>query len=123
SVMTMTPRTRSILHALGFLLLLAIFYLLSLKLDIPANQPGAVLGAYGHQLLLDIGNAITLAVSLNLILGIAGQFSLGHAGFVAAGAYTAAIISGDCFPGMLPFFSVSPFHFSAATAFGIIMVL
>jgi branched-chain amino acid transport system permease protein len=33
------------------------------------------------------GISITLAVSLQLINGIAGQFSLGHAGFKAVGAY------------------------------------
>ncbi|MBA3765783.1 MAG: branched-chain amino acid ABC transporter permease, partial [Acidobacteria bacterium] len=36
------------------------------------------------------GIAITLAVSLNLINGFTGQFSIGHAGFMAVGAYTAA---------------------------------
>ncbi len=35
---------------------------------------------------------IILATSLNLILGIAGQFSLGHAGFMAIGAYTTAVV-------------------------------
>ncbi len=33
--------------------------------------------------------AIMLAVSLNIIIGYAGQFSIGHAGFYAVGAYTA----------------------------------
>ncbi|WP_372653021.1 branched-chain amino acid ABC transporter permease [Halobacteriovorax sp.] len=36
------------------------------------------------------GINIILAVSLNLINGICGQFSLGHAGFWAVGAYSAA---------------------------------
>ena len=35
---------------------------------------------------------VVLAVSLNLITGFTGQFSLGHAGFMALGAYTCAII-------------------------------
>ena len=35
---------------------------------------------------------IIMAVSLNLITGFTGQFSLGHAGFMAIGAYTAALI-------------------------------
>src|SRR5258706_10427741 len=35
-----------------------------------------------------IGINITLAVSLNLINGLAGQFSIGHAGFMAVGGYT-----------------------------------
>jgi branched-chain amino acid transport system permease protein len=34
-----------------------------------------------------------LAVSLNLINGHTGQFSLGHAGFMAVGGYTAAVVS------------------------------
>ena len=38
------------------------------------------------------GNII-LAVSLNLVTGFTGQFSLGHAGFMAVGAYATAMIS------------------------------
>jgi branched-chain amino acid transport system permease protein len=40
-----------------------------------------------------IGINITLAVSLNLINGLAGQFSLGHAGFMAVGGYTATYVT------------------------------
>ncbi|MDD4188587.1 MAG: branched-chain amino acid ABC transporter permease [Eubacteriales bacterium] len=36
---------------------------------------------------------IILAVSLNLITGFTGQFSLGHAGFMSIGAYVCAIIT------------------------------
>ena len=36
---------------------------------------------------------IILATSLNLINGITGQFSIGHAGFMAVGAYVGAIIT------------------------------
>lgn len=42
---------------------------------------------------IDIGIAIILAVSLNLINGHTGQFSLGHAGFMSAGAFVSAIIT------------------------------
>jgi len=35
---------------------------------------------------------IILAVSLNLITGFTGQFSLGHAGFMSIGAYSCALI-------------------------------
>jgi len=35
---------------------------------------------------------ITLGVSLNLIYGFTGQFSLGHAGFMAIGAYVTALL-------------------------------
>jgi branched-chain amino acid transport system permease protein len=39
------------------------------------------------------GINITLAVSLNLINGYTGQFSLGHAGFMAIGAYSSAFLT------------------------------
>lgn len=44
-------------------------------------------------ILYDIGISIVMAVSLNLINGYTGQFSLGHAGFMAVGAYVSAIIT------------------------------
>ena len=36
---------------------------------------------------------MVLAASLNLVLGFMGQLSLGHCGFMAIGAYTAALLS------------------------------
>jgi branched-chain amino acid transport system permease protein len=41
-------------------------------------------------IVIDVGINIILAVSLNLINGHTGQFSLGHAGFMAVGGYAAA---------------------------------
>ena len=46
--------------------------------------------SYYLGLAIDVGINIILAVSLNLINGHTGQFSLGHAGFMAVGGYTAA---------------------------------
>lgn len=40
-----------------------------------------------------IGIYIILAVSLNLINGFTGQFSLGHMGFMALGAYASAVVT------------------------------
>lgn len=40
-----------------------------------------------------IGINIILAVSLNLITGFTGQFSLGHAAFMSIGAYTSGILT------------------------------
>ena len=51
------------------------------------------INAYWLYVLYDIGISIIMAVSLNLINGYTGQFSLGHAGFMAVGGYTAAIIT------------------------------
>jgi branched-chain amino acid transport system permease protein len=36
---------------------------------------------------------IVLAVSLNIVNGMTGQFSIGHAGFMAVGAYLAGVVS------------------------------
>ena len=37
---------------------------------------------------------IVMAVSLNLVVGISGELSLGHAGFMSVGAFTGIVISG-----------------------------
>src|SRR5437868_3908193 len=47
-------------------------------------------GAYNTRVVMLIGFNVILAVSLQLINGFSGQFSLGHAGFMAVGAYLAA---------------------------------
>lgn len=47
-------------------------------------------GPYLYQVIILAGINIILAVSLNLINGTTGQFSIGHAGFFAVGAYTSA---------------------------------
>lgn len=48
---------------------------------------------YYSDILTKIGINIILAVSLNLINGYTGQFSLGHAGFMSVGAYTSAAMT------------------------------
>src|SRR6478736_9406475 len=57
---------------------------------------------------IDVGINIILAVSLNLINGHTGQFSLGHAGFMAVGGYVAAkltLLYGASIPsGLQPIF-------------------
>ena len=42
---------------------------------------------------LTVGVNVTLAVSLNIVNGMTGQFSIGHAGFMAVGAYIAGVVS------------------------------
>ena len=51
------------------------------------------LGPFYAKLLVDIGINIILAVSLNMVNGFTGQFSIGHAGFMAVGGYTAGFIT------------------------------
>ena len=52
-----------------------------------------VVGAYYTRIVMDIGIAMILAVSLNIVNGMTGQFSLGHAAFMALGGYVAGAIT------------------------------
>lgn len=52
-----------------------------------------VLSRQYRSLIIPIGINIMLAVSLNLVTGFLGELSLGHAGFMSIGAYTAAIVT------------------------------
>jgi len=54
---------------------------------LPARASGFVLDLVAQTALAAIG-----ALALNLLTGLAGQVSLGHAGFMAAGAFTTAIL-------------------------------
>ncbi|MBL0926361.1 MAG: branched-chain amino acid ABC transporter permease [Phycisphaerales bacterium] len=45
------------------------------------------------KILMDIGISIILAVSLTMVNGFTGQFSIGHAGFMAVGAYTGGVVT------------------------------
>ena len=53
----------------------------------------AVMPPYFSELFILASINAILAVSLNLVNGLSGQFSLGHAGFMAVGAYTAASVN------------------------------
>ncbi len=52
-----------------------------------------MLNDYHERVLMLIGISIVLAVSLNLVNGFTGQFSIGHAGFMAVGAYASAMFT------------------------------
>lgn len=51
-------------------------------------------GALRQLIMIAVCNVL-VAVSLNVINGMAGQFSIGHAGFVGLGAYAAAIVASN----------------------------
>ncbi|NMW44111.1 ABC transporter permease subunit [Mobiluncus curtisii] len=51
-----------------------------------------VIDSYIFNTMVTICVNIILAVSLNLVTGFTGQFSLGHAGFMAVGAYSTGLI-------------------------------
>jgi branched-chain amino acid transport system permease protein len=55
---------------------------------------------YHQQILATCGINVILAVSLNLVNGFTGQFSMGHAGFMAVGAYVSAAITALVLPSL-----------------------
>ena len=59
------------------------------------------LSTYNAKVLMLVGVNIILAVSLNVATGYLGQLPLGHAGFMAVGAYASAIFTKN-FDGRLP---------------------
>jgi branched-chain amino acid transport system permease protein len=56
------------------------------------------LDLYLQLILMYVGINIILTVSLNLINGYMGEFSVGHAGFMAVGAYIASLLTVHVFP-------------------------
>lgn len=62
---------------------------------------------YVQLVMMYVGINIILAVSLNLVNGYMGEFSLAHAGFMAVGAYTATLLTQKvlpvaAYPGLFP---------------------
>ena len=81
-----TPATW-LLRGVAALLVLAVLWALD-------GFFSARIDAYHYEeWILMAGIAGILAASLNLINGVTGQFSLGHAGFMAVGAYSSALFS------------------------------
>jgi branched-chain amino acid transport system permease protein len=72
-----------LLSSILIILLLNIFY----------NNFPDIIDPYTYNIIIYIGISIILATSLNLINGFTGQFSLGHAGFMAVGGYLSIALS------------------------------
>jgi branched-chain amino acid transport system permease protein len=68
---------------------IAILYVLNAMMS-ATGFFGTGIDDYQARLLVFIAINIILATSLNLINGFTGQFSIGHAGFMAVGAYSSA---------------------------------
>jgi branched-chain amino acid transport system permease protein len=64
---------------------------------------GAV-GAYTQDILYKIALNITLAVGLSLIIGFAGQFSIGHAAFMSLGAFFSGVFTSHVVLGLAKHF-------------------
>lgn len=70
-------------------ILIALIYFLNSAMS-ATGFFGIGIDDYTSRLLVFIAINIILATSLNLINGFTGQFSIGHAGFMAVGAYSSA---------------------------------
>ena len=82
-------------------LIVAAFYVVVQILIHTGNLSSLLTG-----LLVPICVYVIAAVSLNLVVGISGELSLGHAGFMCIGAYSSAFLSnaiGSGMPDMLRF--------------------
>jgi len=74
----------------AFVLAYVVVKLLSV---LPLLKGGPLLNGYYVQLIALAGINIVMTVSLGMVNGFTGQFSIGHAGFMAVGAYTSAMIT------------------------------
>jgi branched-chain amino acid transport system permease protein len=72
------------------LICLAAALLLALAWALPAS---GLLNPYVVQILMYVGINMILTLSLNLVNGYMGEFSVGHAGFMGIGAYAASILT------------------------------
>lgn len=79
----LTVRLLSVVAAIGGSMLFGVF--------------AQMQSSFTQQLIVLAGLYVTLAVSLNLINGITGQFSIGHAAFYQIGAYTSMFLGENVF--------------------------
>lgn len=89
--MTKTAKNNLITYSMVFLAYVAVQILLT-----TGNISSLMKG-----LLVPLCIYVMLAVSLNLTVGILGELSLGHAGFMCVGAFASAFFS-KCMDGMMP---------------------
>ena len=85
-------------YSLTSLFILVLFIILYFSFD--QND----IFSYTGGIYINILIYILLAVSLNIAVGLMGQLSLGHAGFIAIGGYTAALVSKSMISSGLPEF-------------------
>lgn len=85
-IKTLKPQTRStiITYAIVIVAFLAVTIL---------DGMGLISNSLSGQL-VPICAYVSLAVSLNLVVGVSGELSLGHAGFMSVGAFTGVVVAG-----------------------------
>ena len=72
-----------------------------LALVIPRTE---LITPYHQQIMMYVGINILLTASLNLVNGYMGEFSVGHAGFMAVGAYSSSVLALSLGPLSYPLF-------------------
>lgn len=95
---------KMLLRLLTVVLLFTGFFILNGLIE------GGYVLRYYQTIFVSIGIAIVLATSLNISTGFLGQLVLGHAGFMAIGAYSAALVAialRDAIPSDLALYLVS----------------
>ena len=95
--------------------------LAALALSLGVSLASDHIDPYYLDIALNVGINIILAVSLNLINGHTGQFSLGHAAFMAVGAYGASIVTLHLGASLIPVFG-GPSLFASGIVFLIALV-
>jgi branched-chain amino acid transport system permease protein len=102
--MAISDKQKNLFVRLGAALLLALAWAL------PAS---GFLNPYVVQVLMYVGINMILTLALNLVNGYMGEFSVGHAGFMAIGAYVSSIITVAVLPREL-----APWLFPAVLVIG-----
>lgn len=109
--------TRSNFYTYGFVIAAYILVEILLK----AGRVSSLM----EGLLVPLCTYVILAISLNLTVGILGELSLGHAGFMCVGAFASALFS-KCMVGSIPngglrFFLAILIAAAAAAVFGVLI--
>ena len=83
----LNPSKERVKHLVTFLGVAAVFGLIVLL------DHSSLVDSYIRTIMLQTCFTIIVVTSLNLTLGLLGQLALGHAGFMAIGAYTSALVT------------------------------
>lgn len=97
SLISTILKTFKSISAQRWLLPVMLFLGLALSFAIPEYD---LVNKYIQLVMMYVGINIILTVSLNLVNGYMGEFSLAHAGFMSIGAYTAAMLTMRVLPVM-----------------------
>ena len=92
----LTPsRKRLINNSITYGMVIAAFVIIQIM------KAGGMLSSSLQGLLVPICAYVTMAIALNLVVGISGELSLGHAGFMSVGAFS-GVIAATCLQNTIP---------------------